>query len=76
MRFGKRVGRLAKRSGLSVDELADRAELSTSRMEDVLHGRQNCVTLREMNVIARALAAPLPDLLAPSDDWDRGARGS
>lgn len=65
LRVGRRVKALANRSGLSIDTLAARAKLSADRVEEIVRGTSDCITLREMALLADTLTTPVADLLAP-----------
>jgi transcriptional regulator with XRE-family HTH domain len=60
--FGKRIEQLAKRRGLSRDELAALAELSTSGLHGILIGR-NRPRLDTAAKLAEALGVPLTKLV-------------
>lgn len=65
-RLGCRVKELTLQSGLSVDQLAARAELAASRVQQILRSDSSCVTLREMSALADVLGTSLADLLVPA----------
>lgn len=66
LRLGQRVEALAKRSGLSIDTVAARAKLTVDRLEEIMRGTSDCVTLREMAILADILTTSVVDLLAPA----------
>lgn len=65
-RLARRVEELTAQSALSIDQLAARAKLPPSRVQQILRSDSSCVTLREMSALADVLGTPLADLLAPA----------
>lgn len=65
LRLGKRVEALAKRSGLSICDVAERSKISHRRVAQILNANSGCVTLGEMSALAAVVDTPLADLLAP-----------
>lgn len=63
-------------AGLSFAELADRAEIPTSTLADLLEGRQD-FTVVDLVHIATALGVPVTALLpgATGDGWSGAAEG-
>jgi transcriptional regulator with XRE-family HTH domain len=64
-RFGLRLKAIAAESGQSLASLATRANLKPERLDDILRGTADCVTLCEMAALAETCGASLFELLAP-----------
>ena len=65
-RFGHRVRASLVETGLSVGDLAERAELPAGRVRRILGGTLVRLTLRDMSIIAGVVGTPLFNLLAPA----------
>lgn len=66
-RFGNRVRTLLGRSRRSADDLAELTTLPAGRIAKILDGNYVRLTIRDMELIASALGAPLHILLAPAE---------
>lgn len=65
-RFGCRVRALLTEKGFSTADLAEGSALPIGRVERILNGALNRITLSDMAAIASVLQIPLSDLLAPA----------
>lgn len=71
--IGDRIKELRKRSGLSLDELASRAEMSKSGIWEIESGSSD-PRLSTLRKIASALGVPLYQMLT-NKDFDTGISG-
>lgn len=69
-RFGGRARILLERSARSTNDLATLSKLPAARVAKILDGSYARITIKEMDLIARALETPLYRLLAPMEASD------
>ena len=67
--LAKNVRRLRKSTGLSQEELADRAGLHRTYISSIERGQRN-VSLENIFVLANALGIEAADLVTPSNDGE------
>ncbi len=70
-RLGRRIRALRRERGLTLQDLADAAELQRTYLGDIERGTRN-PALKSLYLIARTLGVPLREIFPPPDEPPEG----